>query len=160
MVTRPHSYDASLQTFDESHRPGSCRCSRNDCRHRSRADRCRRRREGRLRSRRCPGLSTAPGGWARRGSEAGHGRTLVGTAVLHCAHAFSRTTRLSRVACACAWDAFGIPAALRQNAAIDGRCAWSGDPLAATVTHGRVRGSGLIHLEVPARRFWDDIFYT
>src|SRR3954451_25155221 len=26
----------------------------------------------------------------------------------------------------CAWDAFGIPAALKRDAVIDARCAWSG----------------------------------
>src|SRR5678816_3313154 len=30
----------------------------------------------------------------------------------------------------CAWDAFGIPAALKRDAAIDARCAWSGEPIA------------------------------
>jgi hypothetical protein len=60
----------------------------------------------------------------------------------------------------CAWDSFGIPAALNRSAVIDARCAWSGDPLPALVKNGRVAGSGVVHLEVPARRFWDDIFYT
>jgi hypothetical protein len=60
----------------------------------------------------------------------------------------------------CAWDAFGIPAALHRGVSIEARCAWSGDPLPASVKHGRAIGSGVVHLEVPARRFWDDIFYT
>ena len=60
----------------------------------------------------------------------------------------------------CAWDALGIPAAMKADAAIDARCAWSGEPLPISVSNGVVLGEGLIHLEVPARRFWDDIFYT
>jgi alkylmercury lyase-like protein len=60
----------------------------------------------------------------------------------------------------CAWDAFGIPAALNTDADIDARCAWTGDPLPAGVRRKEVYGNGVIHLEVPARHFWDDIVYT
>jgi hypothetical protein len=60
----------------------------------------------------------------------------------------------------CAWDAFGIPAALKRDAAIEARCAWSGEPLACGVEHGRAYGDGVIHLLVPAAHFWDDIAYT
>jgi len=60
----------------------------------------------------------------------------------------------------CAWDMFGVPAATKEDAILEARCAWSGDPLPATVRRGVVEGDGVVHLEVPARRFWDDIFYT
>ena len=60
----------------------------------------------------------------------------------------------------CAWDAFGIPAALRQDAVVDARCAWSGEPIACGVEEGRAYGDGVIHLLVPAAHFWDDIAYT
>jgi hypothetical protein len=60
----------------------------------------------------------------------------------------------------CAWDAFGIPAALKQDAIVDARCAWSGDRIACGVEHGVAYGEGVIHLLVPAARFWDDIAYT
>ena len=60
----------------------------------------------------------------------------------------------------CAWDAFGIPAALKQDAVIDARCAWSGEPIVCGVADGRSYGDGLIHLLVPAAHFWDDIFHT
>lgn len=72
----------------------------------------------------------------------------------------------------CAWDAFGIPAALNEDVAIDARCAWSGRALPASVSGvsgvhdgqsdlaGSAIGEGVIHLEVPAKHFWDDIFYT
>jgi DNA-binding transcriptional MocR family regulator len=60
----------------------------------------------------------------------------------------------------CAWDAFGIPAALHRDAAIDARCAWSGETIACGVGNGRAYGDGVIHLLVPAAHFWDDIAYT
>jgi len=60
----------------------------------------------------------------------------------------------------CAWDAFGIPAALDADARIDAACAWSFEPVPCGVEHGRVYGDGLIHLLVPAAHFWDDIAYT
>ena len=60
----------------------------------------------------------------------------------------------------CAWDAFGIPAALKKDAEIDARCAWSGESLPAGVKQSVAYGRGVIHLEVPARHFWDDIIYT
>jgi DNA-binding transcriptional MocR family regulator len=60
----------------------------------------------------------------------------------------------------CAWDAFGIPAALHRDAAIDARCAWSGETIACGVADGRAYGDGVIHLLVPAAHFWDDIAYT
>jgi hypothetical protein len=60
----------------------------------------------------------------------------------------------------CAWDAFGIPAALDGDARIDATCAWSGDPVPCGVEHGLAYGDGLIHLLVPAAHFWDDIAFT
>ena len=60
----------------------------------------------------------------------------------------------------CAWDAFGIPAALCRDADVEARCAWSGEPVVCGVRNGRAYGDGIIHLVVPAARFWDDIGYT
>jgi alkylmercury lyase-like protein len=60
----------------------------------------------------------------------------------------------------CAWDAFGIPAALKSDARVDARCAWSDEPLPCGVENGQAFGDGVIHLLVPAAHFWDDIFYT
>jgi hypothetical protein len=60
----------------------------------------------------------------------------------------------------CAWDAFGIPAALKHDADIDARCAWSDEPIACGVKDSRAYGGGVIHLLVPAAHFWDDIGYT
>jgi hypothetical protein len=60
----------------------------------------------------------------------------------------------------CAWDAFGIPAALSQDAAIEARCAWSDELIACGVEGGRAYGGGVVHVLVPAAHFWDDIGYT
>jgi hypothetical protein len=60
----------------------------------------------------------------------------------------------------CAWDAFGIPAALKADARIDAACAWTAEPLPCGVESGRAYGAGVIHLLVPAAHFWDDIAYT
>jgi alkylmercury lyase-like protein len=60
----------------------------------------------------------------------------------------------------CAWDAFGIPAALASDARIEARCAWSGEPVPCGVEDGRAYGNGVIHLLVPAAHFWDDIVFT
>lgn len=60
----------------------------------------------------------------------------------------------------CAWDAFGIPAALKRDADIDARCAWSGETVPCGVTNGQAYGDAVIHLLVPAAHFWDDIAFT
>ena len=60
----------------------------------------------------------------------------------------------------CAWDAFGIPAALACDARVEARCAWSGEPIPCGVEDGRASGNGVIHLLVPAAQFWDDIVFT
>jgi hypothetical protein len=60
----------------------------------------------------------------------------------------------------CAWDAFGIAAALHADARIDAACAWSGEPMVCGVANGRAYGEGVIHLLVPAAHFWDDIVFT
>jgi DNA-binding transcriptional MocR family regulator len=60
----------------------------------------------------------------------------------------------------CAWDVFGIPAALKSDAVVDARCAWSAEPIDCGISNGRAYGEGVIHLVVPAAHFWDDIAYT
>lgn len=60
----------------------------------------------------------------------------------------------------CAWDAFGIPAALKRDAVIDARCAWSDHSVACGVRAGTAYGDEVIHLLVPAAHFWDDIAHT
>ncbi len=62
----------------------------------------------------------------------------------------------------CAWDALGIPAALHTDGEIDSECACCGEPVRLRVEEGElVEGAELlVHILVPARRWWDDIGFT
>jgi hypothetical protein len=61
----------------------------------------------------------------------------------------------------CAWDAFGICAALHVDGSIDTACADCGDPLTVAVRDGRPDDPTLLfHSLVPASRWWDDIVFT
>jgi hypothetical protein len=60
----------------------------------------------------------------------------------------------------CAWDAFGIPAALH----VDGRVLWTcpdcGERIELVVGAGRDLPELAFHVLVPAARWWDDIVFT
>src|SRR5258705_9233867 len=60
----------------------------------------------------------------------------------------------------CAWDAFGIAAALHADVSIEARCASSGVPIECGVRDGVSYGKAVVHMLVPAARFWEDIVYT
>lgn len=61
----------------------------------------------------------------------------------------------------CAWDAFGIPAALHADARIEAHYAEDGVPVAFAVEAGRVRGpNAVVHFPLPARRWYDDLIET
>jgi len=61
----------------------------------------------------------------------------------------------------CAWDAFGIPAALGRPAVVRSRCEQSGEPLRLAVgPDGPEPSDWLFHSAVPAARWWDDIVHT
>jgi len=61
----------------------------------------------------------------------------------------------------CAWDALGIPAALRQPATVHSRCEQSLEPLTLAVSErGPEASDWLFHCVVPAARWWDDIVFT
>jgi alkylmercury lyase-like protein len=61
----------------------------------------------------------------------------------------------------CAWDALGIPAALRRPAEVFSRCGQSGEPLHLSVgTDGPGPSTWLFHCAVPAARWWQDIVFT
>ena len=54
----------------------------------------------------------------------------------------------------CAWDALAILALLGDGEAYGpGGLVWN-------VEEGRVTPEGIVHLLVPARHFWDDVFFT
>lgn len=61
----------------------------------------------------------------------------------------------------CAWDALGIPAALRRPGTVHSRCEQSREPLRLEVGGDRPPDSDwLFHCQVPAAHWWDDIVFT
>lgn len=60
------------------------------------------------------------------------------------------------------WDALGIPAALHTDGEVDSECACCGVPVRLRVETGElVEGADLlVHILVPARRWWDDVGFT
>lgn len=61
----------------------------------------------------------------------------------------------------CAWDAFGICAALDVDGRIETACPHCGDPIDVAVNDQQPDDASLLfHCLVPARRWWDDIAFT
>ena len=61
----------------------------------------------------------------------------------------------------CAWDSFGIPAALHRAGRVRSRCEESGAPLDLAIgVNGPEPSSWLFHCLVPAARWWDDLVFT
>jgi hypothetical protein len=61
----------------------------------------------------------------------------------------------------CAWDAFGICAALHMDGTIETSCPDCGEAIFVRVTNERPDdGTLLFHCLVPALRWWDDIVFT
>lgn len=61
----------------------------------------------------------------------------------------------------CAWDAFGIVAALGRPGEVISRCEQSGEPLRLTLgDRGPEPSSWVFHTPVPAARWWQDIVFT
>jgi hypothetical protein len=61
----------------------------------------------------------------------------------------------------CAWDAFGICAALQADGRVETSCPDCGESLAVEVRDGRPHDESLLfHVLVPAARWWDDIVFT
>ena len=61
----------------------------------------------------------------------------------------------------CAWDAFGIPAALDTDGHVASSCPDCGEAIEIDVVARRpVPDRDVVHLLLPARRWWDDIVFT
>jgi hypothetical protein len=61
----------------------------------------------------------------------------------------------------CAWDAFGICAALHVDGRIETACLDCGDPIVVDMRDGRPSDETLLfHCLVPAARWWEDIAFT
>ena len=90
------------------------------------------------------------------------------TAELRMANPFSAVPTVYRVQARerwwyanCAWDAFGICAALHVDGRIETSCPDCGDPLTVAVHEQRPDDESLLfHCLVPAASWWDDIIYT
>jgi hypothetical protein len=106
-------------------------------------------------------------GW-RRLHEA-HALVLnPGTDELRMANPFSAVPTAYRVEAAgswwyanCAWDAFGICAALHVDGVVETSCPDCGAPLCVVIRDTRLDDESLVfHCLVPAARWWDDIVFT
>jgi hypothetical protein len=78
---------------------------------------------------------------------------------------FAVETARGRYYANCAWDALGMPGLLGSDGRIDATCARTGEPMpmAVDLRGGPPRGpgaDGVVHIAVPFRRFWDDVFFT
>lgn len=61
----------------------------------------------------------------------------------------------------CAWDAFGVAAALHADAAILASDGFTGEPIQLALKDGKpVPAQAVAHFAVPAARWWDDIIFT
>lgn len=61
----------------------------------------------------------------------------------------------------CAWDAFGVAAALHQDADIASTCPDCGESLGYQIREGQpLAQESVVHFAVPAAKWWKDIIYT
>jgi hypothetical protein len=61
----------------------------------------------------------------------------------------------------CAWDSFGISAALQVDAKIEAICAQSGEAIRLTVrNHGVQDSDALVHFLVPFQNWYDNLHFT
>jgi hypothetical protein len=113
------------------------------------------------------GVEDVEAGWLRL--HEAHALVLnAGTTELRMANPFSAVPTAYRVRADdrwwygnCAWDAFGICAALHADGRIEASCPDCGEPLAVEVKAGRPDDESLLfHCLVPAVRWWDDIAFT
>jgi hypothetical protein len=60
----------------------------------------------------------------------------------------------------CAWDAFGIPAALQVEGHLSTECGDCGEPIEIVLRGGPEPADHVFHVVVPAAHWWDDIVFT
>ena len=93
-----------------------------------------------------------------------------GTTAIRLANPFSAVPTPYRVVAGgltytanCAWDSFGIPAALgAADARLESVCAATGRPIVLHLTGGRLGRDGpeVVHFLVPFRHWYDDLIHT
>jgi hypothetical protein len=94
--------------------------------------------------------------------------TAAGSCEIAMAHPFSGVPTAYSVSSGgvgywanCAWDALGIAAILGRDTEARARCADCAEEVDLSVRGGvPVDPSGVVHLLVPAKKFWDDIAFT
>jgi hypothetical protein len=97
-----------------------------------------------------------------------HALVLDGDGTLRMANPFSAVPTPYRVEAGgrswyanCAWDAFGICAALHVDGRIATACPDCGEPIVVEVRDERPDDESLVfHCLVPAAQWWDDIVFT
>lgn len=105
-------------------------------------------------------------GWRRLHDD--HALVLDRAGEIRMANPFSAVVTPFRVQAAgtswyanCAWDGFGIGAALHVDSMIDTECADCHDPIRIRVHDGRPDDDDLVfHVLVPAVSWWQDIGFT
>jgi hypothetical protein len=61
----------------------------------------------------------------------------------------------------CIWDAMGIPAMLKQDAAIEASCGCCSTAMNLKVTNSSLEDArGVAHFAIPAAHWWDDIVFN
>jgi hypothetical protein len=61
----------------------------------------------------------------------------------------------------CAWDAFGVCAALQSDGRVETSCPDCGEPIRVEIRDERPDDEGLLfHCLVPAAHWWEDIVFT
>jgi hypothetical protein len=61
----------------------------------------------------------------------------------------------------CAWDAYGVLAALQNDGNVDAWDAYSNEPISLLMQDGQPMLENIaVHFAVPAAHWWDDIIYT
>ena len=114
------------------------------------------------------GLSTDDVAAAWRRLHDGHALVLHPNGTLRMANPFAAAPTAYRVAAGgrrwfanCAWDAFGICAALGVDGDIDTTCPDCGEAISVAVRDQQPDDSSLLfHCLVPAAHWWDDIGFT
>jgi hypothetical protein len=104
--------------------------------------------------------------WRRLYDE--HALVLDPTGELRMAAPFSAVPAPHRVRAAgrswfanCAWDAFGVCVALGSDGEISSACPDCGEPIEIAFRGGRAEADEhVVHLLVPAARWWHDIVFT
>jgi hypothetical protein len=111
-------------------------------------------------------VSDVTSGW-RRLHEA-HALVLDNGGAIRMANPFSAVPTAHRVRAAgrwwdanCAWDAFGICAALGADGRVETSCPDCDSPLSVDVVDRRPSDTSLVfYCPLPAARWWDDIVFT